>query len=81
MGGVGIHDLPKSNSFASAEDCAEHCRIEAALLRHVTEAAPGHRIDVLTAPPNVAGLKATSPKTARIAVVLPEPFGPRKPTT
>ena len=60
----------------------DHARVQAALLGHVAEPAtirggsigcPFHR----TLPES----SAISPKTARIAVVLPEPFGPRNPTT
>ena len=59
----------------------EHSRVQAALFGHVAEPSPlgwptGTPFQV-TEPAS----RSVSPKMARIVVVLPAPFGPRKPTT
>ena len=58
-----------------------HPRIEAALLGHVAEAHPRVAVDRPGRPsaPRRQSWRA-SPKMQRIVVVLPAPFGPRKPT-
>ena len=59
-----------------------HPRVEAALLRHVAEAEACHPVDRLAAPERSSPLSGLArPKMQRIVVVLPAPFGPRKPTS
>ena len=58
-----------------------HPRIEPALFGHVAEPPPRRRAHRRPVPPHVPASRSTSPKIARIVVVLPAPFGPRKPTT
>ena len=57
-----------------------HPRVQAALLGHVPEPQPHVRVDRLALPADLARSAVARPKMQRIVVVLPAPFGPRKPT-
>ena len=54
-----------------------HTRIEAALLGHVAEALALPESDRPHVPKHLSSSSSTRPKTARMAVVLPAPFGPK----
>ena len=58
-----------------------HAGIQAALLRHVAEPCPLRSPIGAPRQRTVPVSSSTSPNTARIAVVLPAPFGPRKPVS
>ena len=58
-----------------------HLRIEAALLGHVPERALDSLVDRLATERTSPLSGSSTPSAMRIAVVLPAPLGPTKPTT
>ena len=77
--GGGVHAVQPREVLDLVEQ--GHGGVESAFFWHVAEGPAGRLVDRPAAPRISPASRAVRPKMARIVVVLPAPFGPRKPKT